>query len=357
MPSPADPPAEADSRSAPPTPAQWRCLLPEQTHTEIILEPCSGGWNNRVWRVAIGPQNWLLKQYFRSARDPRPRLKREYTFLQFAADTPSPSVPRPVSCLPEAGFAVYEWIAGEPYAQIGTRELDAALAFLADLQARRGQAGELGPASEFCRSARDHLHHLQSRSVQLEARAAQLSNGGDELDAQVADEIRERLMPLWREIRAAISSTLAAENGFDAELGPEELCVSPSDFGFHNALQTERGPVFLDFEYAGWDDPAQLVCDFFCQFERPAPQSAFAGFASEVAGFFPRAEWQYRRMQLLMPIHRLKWLGIALNHFLPEAVARRHFSATTAESHRILQLEKIRNLLENLEKEWNLWRI
>src|SRR6185503_11886129 len=46
--------------------------------------------------------------------------------------------------------------------------------------------------------------------------------------------------------------------------------LSPSDFGYHNAVLADDETVrFFDFEYAGWDDPAKLVCDFFNQVEVP----------------------------------------------------------------------------------------
>jgi len=49
-------------------------------------------------------------------------------------------------------------------------------------------------------------------------------------------------------------------------LPADETCLSPSDFGFHNALVDPSGALsFLDFEYAGRDDPAKPVSDFFCQ--------------------------------------------------------------------------------------------
>ena len=39
--------------------------------------------------------------------------------------------------------------------------------------------------------------------------------------------------------------------------------LSPSDFGFHNAILKESGDlVFLDFEYFGRDDPVKLMADF-----------------------------------------------------------------------------------------------
>ena len=42
-----------------------------------------------------------------------------------------------------------------------------------------------------------------------------------------------------------------------------DKCLSPSDFGFHNVI-VEKDKIlrFIDFEYAGWDDPAKMVSDF-----------------------------------------------------------------------------------------------
>ena len=69
----------------------------------------------------------------------------------------------------------------------------------------------------------------------------------------------------------------------DHPLDTQESVLSPSDFGFHNALLGPDGKLcFIDFEYAGWDDPAKLICDFFCQPQTPVPQ-AHLGFICQRA--------------------------------------------------------------------------
>ena len=43
---------------------------------------------------------------------------------------------------------------------------------------------------------------------------------------------------------------------------PPRRSLSPSDFGFHNALLEADGRLtFVDFEYFGWDDPVKIVAD------------------------------------------------------------------------------------------------
>ena len=85
--------------------------------------------------------------------------------------------------------------------------------------------------------------------------------------------IEHELAPMWQQTAAQVEQR-AAELGLPllAEIPLEDRCLSPSDFGFHNALQSAARLSFIDFEYAGWDDPAKLVCDFFCQPAVPVPQ-------------------------------------------------------------------------------------
>ena len=51
---------------------------------------------------------------------------------------------------------------------------------------------------------------------------------------------------------------------FKKKIAQNETIISPSDFGFHNMLIGKKCS-FLDFEYAGIDDAAKLICDFICQ--------------------------------------------------------------------------------------------
>ena len=72
----------------------------------------------------------------------------------------------------------------------------------------------------------------------------------------------------------ASAAASAAGAGLRNELGPRARCLSPSDFGFHNAIRRASGELcFIDFEYAGQDDPAKMACDFLCQPEVPVPDA------------------------------------------------------------------------------------
>ena len=136
-------------------------------------------------------------------------------------------------------------------------------------------------------------------------------------------------------------------------LPQSERCLSSSDFGYHNAIETRDGELrFVDFEYAGWDDPAKLVCDFFHQVQVPVPKSHFERFSLSICRLFERPEILRRRIELLMPVFGIKWCCIVLNEFLPTSAERRSFSGgpdrADERERKARQLEKSRELLASL---------
>jgi hypothetical protein len=147
-------------------------------------------------------------------------------------------------------------------------------------------------------------------------------------DREAIRFVRRDLVPLWELVRE-LTQAEARDNGLslDQPLDLLARCVSPSDFGFHNALVSPDGQAtFIDFEYAGWDDPAKLVCDFFCQPAVPVSRRHFDAFARAVAVCFPDSATVFTRACLLLPVYRVKWVCILLNEFLPVGGGRRRFS-------------------------------
>ena len=124
--------------------------------------------------------------------------------------------------------------------------------------------------------------------------------------------------------------------------------VSPSDFGFHNALKTPDGRTrFFDFEYAGWDDPARMLCDFFCQPAVPAPLDYLVRFAASVSADSEEPDAMLARIRLLFPVYRIKWCCILLNDFLRVGDRRRRFALSDdAQERKASQLAKARLALE-----------
>jgi hypothetical protein len=237
-------------------------------------------------------------------------------------------VPKPIGADEKAGLALYSWVSGEAVSpgSVTGADVEAAAAFLAELAvfSQRPAASGLRPASEACFCWRDHLELLDNRLTSL-GRALEASPGGDPLVREAVLFLEARLLPAWRRLRAEIVSAVPGPE-LDRPLEPEARLVSPSDFGFHNALRTEAGLVFVDFEYAGWDDPAKLICDFASQPRIPPPPGSQNKLAEALDDVLPGREARRLRIARLLPVHRLKWCCIILNEFKRGDAARRGFA-------------------------------
>lgn len=291
------------------------------------LAPLAGGRNNQVFRVDTAGEPFVLKLYHRDPNDPRDRLAHEWSFLTYARQRNVAAVPEPIAVDTEAGASLLSFVPGERVqaGQVERWHLDEALSFILQLNAPGATAARLPLAAEACMSVADHL------SI-VDRRVERLRNLDPEAPCCAAAEelVRGELLPLWRETRERVSGatrTLGIILDETLEAGAE--CVSPSDVGFHNALVSGRRVTFIDFEYAGRDDPAKLVADLFCCPEAPPPFGEFESFVDRLFAGLGLADVHAARCRLLIDVHRLKWACIVLNQFLPIGRQRRAFAAQT----------------------------
>jgi hypothetical protein len=307
--------------------------------TASAIERLPGGGNNRAYRVETAAGPVLLKEYFRHAADPRERLGAEQAFLRFAWDHGVRAIPQPLACDRTAGLALFEFIPGRKLSpgEVTASHVDEAAAFFTDVNRHRHDpdAAALPVASEACFSLAEHLACVDRRM----ARLATIEPESD-LHRRAAALVAERLMPAWQHVRSAV---VAGGLPLDAPLAASERVISPSDFGFHNCIATDSGLKFIDFEYAGWDDPAKTVCDFFCQPAVPVPREHLERFLSAVADASHDPAGLRDRVSRLLPVYEIKWCCIMLNEFLPVDDRRRAFARAgePGEARRAQQLGKV----------------
>jgi hypothetical protein len=305
-------------------------LLPERNAAaELRRAVLPGGGNNRVFRADVGGQSYFVKWYFTDPEDRRDRLHAEWTFANYAWECGLRRLPAPIACDANRQLAIFEFLSGRRLmaAEIGKSHIDAAIAFLVELNQRRGTpaSAKLPIASEACFSVASHIQCIRQRVHTLRecVIAANVSQSMREFIVRDLSAAAERVEEkLQGQLRA--SRLTASEELLDAE-----RIISPSDFGFHNVLMLPTGELrFFDFEYAGWDDPAKTVCDFFSQVAVPAPNEYWDDF---VTGLVPLFGTNFgRRAELLHPLYLIKWCCIVLNPLRRIGRERRQFSAGSA---------------------------
>jgi hypothetical protein len=300
---------------------------------DLRLSPLDGGKNNRVYLVKVNNQKYLFKKYFSHPRDPRDRLGTEFSFSSFLWRSGIRQIPEPLTMAPDCRCALFEFVDGRTLQddEISEPHVVKAMEFLRDINREKDSiaARKLSKASDACFSIADHLACVDKRIRGLEAIPV-----NSDITLMAQRFVEGTLAVYWKSARETILNRLkmAAISQYHP-LDWDERYLSPSDFGFHNVLLDNRGQLrFIDFEYAGWDDLAKTICDFFCQVQVPVPLRYLSRVEHEISRFCPSAERIFDRVRLLLPAHRIKWCGIIMNEFLEIGAKRRTFAFETKKS-------------------------
>ena len=322
----------------------------------VSSDPVGAGGNSRVFRVELDhastslPRRVVVKFYRRDAGDSRDRLGTEFGSLRFLWQNNFRSIPSPLAIARDRQCAIYEYIDGvvATSGALGPADVDAAVHFLGMLKQLRGAPGSdaLPPASEACFSLSDIVASVDRRLERLRHNPGG-DPGGDDVQRMRwwADDV---LAPLASEVGEwCRGAARQAGIAFDEPMGVDARTLSPSDFGFHNAIRRPNGALaFVDFEYFGWDDPAKTIVDFLLHPGMMLDDRLKRRFATCAQAAFADVPALAARTRIVYPLFGLKWVLILLNDFLPERFV------PAARERRATQLGKAQALLGRLAGEY-----
>ena len=317
--------------------------LTDRGHTDLIYDSIKRGGNNQVYVLNADTRPIVLKIYFRHPDDPRDRLHHEYTFTKFIWENGIHVVPKPLLMNAELGFALYEFVEGiQPTREhVSEALIEQFIEFLLTINKFRKQAFDrnIPFGSDACFSIEDHVTGVQKRIDRLLAFEPETA-----LDHDAKRFADQHLRSTWDAIKLHITIFSKAMNQPSSfSLPREDWLLSPSDFGFHNAiLKADDSLIFLDFEYAGWDDMAKTLNDFYCHPAIPVPRDSYHRNVERVAATFTHQELHIQRVQALFPLYQMQWCCILLNEFLRTSRTRREFANfdQDIETKKLQQLQK-----------------
>jgi len=283
------------------------------------IEPIHGGRNSQVFRLTKDDKKWILKKYFPPSGNKLDRLGTEFKFLFFLRSQGVTDVPEPLALDRELNCALYSFIPGQRLKVIKEKHIEQAANFIALINRFRKQPEALGLplAADACLCWQDHINLTEFRIGRLT-----LMSPASALELDAYKFITKQLVPHWSLLKEKLLKDISFAV-IKLPLQLEERILSPSDFGFHNTITREDRLSFVDFEYAGWDDPSKLICDFLCQPELPVTDKQGNYFKNKLLSSLSCSENINQRVEKLLPVHRLKWCCILLNEFISEDRKRR----------------------------------
>jgi hypothetical protein len=308
-----------------------------------------GGRNSRVYRVDCQERmHYALKVYFRHNRDPRDRRATEFAAFRFLRERGIHCVPEPLATDADLSASVFSFVDGAAASAAAATAAD--IDFLADFLVglhplcRHADATRLSLASEAVFSLEALVESIAGRQARLEA-----VRGNAGAYPLLTTFLHRDFRPTF-ESSALWATEILEGEGLQrtSDLAASARTLSPSDFGFHNALRTADGRLtIVDFEYFGWDDPAKMVSDFLLHPGMAIGDELRGRFLRRVLRGFGRGNALEARVRVAYVLFALKWCMILLNEFVPEHLERRLFANPgiwPEDLHRE-QLDKARQML------------
>lgn len=94
----------------------------------------------------------------------------------------------------------------------------------------------------------------------------------------------------------------------------EQRIFSFSDVGSHNCILSQNKLHYIDFEHAGWDDPAKAYCDWIMRPIEGLEIDFGRKLVSRLISDDVHGECKYYRIKNLIPIINIQWILIRTNY-------------------------------------------
>lgn len=281
-----------------------RFLAREGWQSEHIVRQMGAANRHEVFLLESGDRRAVLKIHEPATAGRRDAFAHEALLHAFYAEQVGNWVPRLSAQDKDSRALLFEHVEGAPMAGDGSCLADVArmAEFILETNRpevlERARQAQLPAASDSGLSSAEHWQCALSRVEAL-------------LSLPAADEATVAMQNF---VRAELQPALAKSKPDGSR--PAEACLSPSDFGFHNVIRRANDAFcFLDFEHAGWDDPAKLIADFALQPEASLSEAVARHFVDSFGGAAPFSNGLEERVSEILGIQKCKWTSIILNVF------------------------------------------
>ena len=275
----------------------------------VVVRPLSGGANNFLYHCKSRERELVIKRYRQNEiAEISTRRQSEVAFLKHAAQTAPRFVPELLEVSDRNEMIAMSYVAGMQCplgAGVSTTDVNALTEFYRLINSDHDSVLDYPiKAKEGFMSVSGHLEHIKKRIISLSV---------SHLPAGISKKARVALSVLNHRFQIAAKCVARSlETGPVTDRLPAcHQQLSPGDFGFHNAIKLHDRRVFLDFEYAGVDDPAKTLVDLFLQPKVPLNRH-FWGTVSKTLAISLPLEQLWLRAAVLEPLMLVKWGAIIL---------------------------------------------
>jgi len=260
------------------------------------------------------------------------RLHAEFESFKILRHYGEKRIPEGLGFCSRLNVGVYRWIVGEPVSLPDQSDISQTLEFLERIHYLREK-----PEFKSFPSASAAVFSGWQLEQQIRQRIF-LLRANTNSSLALSNYLDNSLVPVYETILCWCRSRWPGE-GFDQPISVDARTLSPSDFGFHNALRIQDGNLhFLDFEYFGWDDPAKLAGDVLFHPAMKLPANLKEKWTEGIRQIY--GPDVIVRLRIMWGLIGISWCLILLNEFRADYWLRRTRAIGNEQLEQSLVLEK-----------------
>ena len=285
-------------------------ILSGELDNNLIYE-IEGGLNGYSYGLNLDNEKFFLKKYRTDELNKHDRIKSELSFLNFLKNNNFKNIPEIITFSKRDGWILYKWIEGSKIKNISKNDVQDLITFLINIQNFRNKENIsiLPDAAESCFSLKDHqkliIYKLRNTLKKINC----LFSEDSELKIIIQNDFSKKIK-LAENIH---KKYYIYKNFWDYQLSYNEVCISPSDVGFHNILKTDNDLIFFDFEFSGIDDPCKLIVDLILQPDHSVPKTYLSLINQLIEIFNYKTPFFKLRLKAIFDLYQIKWYCIIYN--------------------------------------------
>ena len=269
------------------------------------------GENGYSYLLKLNNKKYFLKKYSIDELNKHDRIKSELSFLNFLKNNNFKNIPEIITLSEKDSWILYKWIEGSKIKNITKNQVQDLISFLINIQnfKNKENLSILPTASESCFSLKDHQELIILKLRNTLKKINYLINVDKKLKIIIQNDFLKKIK-LAENIHKEYS---IYKNFWDYKLSYDEVCISPSDVGFHNILKTVNELIFFDFEFSGIDDPCKLIVDLILQPDYAIPKAYTYLINQFIEIFNKKIPFFKLRLKAIFDLYQIKWYCIIYN--------------------------------------------
>ena len=305
------------------------------------IKTIKSGKNSKIYIINTGKKKIILKSYYGKKTL---RIKKEFQFYRYLNKKNIKNVVTPIAFDFKKNFAVLPYIDGNKIYKVQNKHIIQFSNFINKINQKNIHSKKIGLAVEGINNRKNHITICQNRIDKLK-----LVDKKSAVKRELHLFLNKKVIPTFKVLKSRINDKKIFYQP-KYKLYKKDMIVSPSDFGFHNAIEKKKKLFFFDFEYGGYDDPVKLICDFYCQPNQKVSFKQKKIFKKLIIKKHKKYKDLDYLISELLPVHHLKWCCIILNEFLPSKLSIRNHAGQLKIDTLQSQLIKAKNYFNQYMK-------